>query len=120
MQMRETLNQNPCRKGEYTGRHRSLHRHQGGQIGTTSRERRTKRTTRRALQLSTQTWLIRWRLANWGVKAWGVTMGLRDVVDQFHDKHSLADAGTSEQANLATALVGSQKVHHLGQTSAKR
>ncbi len=40
-------------------------------------------------------------------------MALGDVVDELHDEHSLAHAGTAEEANLATTLVGSQQVHHL-------
>ena len=38
---------------------------------------------------------------------------LGDVVDQFHDQHSLADAGTAEQTDLAALGVGREQVHHL-------
>ena len=38
---------------------------------------------------------------------------LRDVVDQLHDQHGLADARAAEQADLAALGVGSQQVHDL-------
>ena len=41
------------------------------------------------------------------------TVGLGDVVDQLHDKHSLADTGTTEETNLTTLRVGSQQVDDL-------
>ena len=41
------------------------------------------------------------------------TVGLRDVVDELHDKHGLADARAAEQADLAALGVGSEKVHNL-------
>ena len=34
---------------------------------------------------------------------------LRDVVDQFHDEHGLADAGAAEQADLAALGVGASR-----------
>ena len=37
----------------------------------------------------------------------------RDVVDQLHDDHGLADAGTAEQADLAALQVGLDQVHDL-------
>ncbi len=40
-------------------------------------------------------------------------MGLGDVVDQLLDQHGLADAGAAEQADLAAAGVGRQKVDDL-------
>jgi len=41
------------------------------------------------------------------------TMKLGDVVNQLHDKHGLADTGTTEESNLTTLGVGSQKVDNL-------
>ncbi len=41
------------------------------------------------------------------------SVSLGDVVDQLHDKHSLADAGTSEEADLASLGVGGQQVDNL-------
>eukprot|EP00123_Amoebidium_parasiticum_P007880 comp18430_c0_seq1/m.19678 comp18430_c0_seq1/g.19678 ORF comp18430_c0_seq1/g.19678 comp18430_c0_seq1/m.19678 type:complete len:536 (+) comp18430_c0_seq1:33-1640(+) len=41
------------------------------------------------------------------------TVGLGNVVDQLHNKHSLADTGTSEQTNLTTTSVGGKHVHDL-------
>ena len=38
---------------------------------------------------------------------------LRDVVDQLHDQHGLADAGAAEQADLAALGVGREQVHDL-------
>jgi hypothetical protein len=38
---------------------------------------------------------------------------LRDVVDQLHDGHGLADAGAAEQADLAALGVGRQQVDDL-------
>jgi hypothetical protein len=40
-------------------------------------------------------------------------MGLRDVVDQLHDQHGLADAGAAEQADLAALGVRRQQVDDL-------
>ena len=40
-------------------------------------------------------------------------MGLRDVVDQLHDQHGLADAGAAEQADLAALVVRRQQVDDL-------
>ena len=40
-------------------------------------------------------------------------MGLGHIVDKLHDKHSLADSGSAKEPNLASTLVGGQKVHHL-------
>lgn len=40
-------------------------------------------------------------------------MSLGDVVNQLLDKHSLADTSTSEETDLATTSVGSQKVDDL-------
>ncbi|EAA00316.4 AGAP012078-PA [Anopheles gambiae str. PEST] len=41
------------------------------------------------------------------------TVRLGDVVDQLHDEYGLADAGTTEQADLAALRVRGQQVHHL-------
>merc|ERR1711955_157317 len=41
------------------------------------------------------------------------TVSLGDVVNQFHDKYSLADASTAEQTNLSSLTVGGQQVYHL-------
>ena len=38
---------------------------------------------------------------------------LRDVVDQLHDQHGLADAGAAEQADLAALGVRREQVHDL-------
>ena len=40
-------------------------------------------------------------------------MRLRDVVDEFHDQNGLADAGTTEQADLAALCVWRQQVDDL-------
>lgn len=40
-------------------------------------------------------------------------MGLGHIVDELHDKYSLADSGSAKEPNLASTLVGGQKVHHL-------
>ena len=40
-------------------------------------------------------------------------VGLRDIVDQLHDQHGLADARAAEQADLAALGVGRQKVDDL-------
>src|SRR3546814_20251260 len=40
-------------------------------------------------------------------------MRLRDVVDQLHDRHGLADAGAAEEADLAALGVGRQQVDDL-------
>src|ERR1700759_1470954 len=37
---------------------------------------------------------------------------LGDVIDQFHDEYGLADAGTTEQADLATLRVRRKQIHH--------
>lgn len=42
-----------------------------------------------------------------------LTVSLSDVVNELHNKHSLADTSTAEQTNLATTLVGGQQVHDL-------
>ena len=36
-----------------------------------------------------------------------------NVVDQFHDHHSLADTGTTKQTNLTTLCIRGQQVDHL-------
>ena len=36
-----------------------------------------------------------------------------NVVDEFHDKHSLAHAGAAEETDLAALGVGADEVHHL-------
>ena len=41
------------------------------------------------------------------------TVRLGDVVDQLHDQHGLADAGTAEQADLAALEVGGQQIDDL-------
>ena len=41
------------------------------------------------------------------------TMSLGDIVDQLHDEHRLADTSTSEETNLASSLVGSEKIDDL-------
>ncbi len=38
---------------------------------------------------------------------------LRDVIDQFHDHHGLADPGAAEQADLSALGIGSEKIHDL-------
>ena len=38
---------------------------------------------------------------------------LGDVVDQFHDQHGLADAGATEEADLAAFGIGRQKIDDL-------
>ena len=38
---------------------------------------------------------------------------LRDVVDQLHDQHGLADAGAAEQPDLAALRIGSKEIHDL-------
>ena len=40
-------------------------------------------------------------------------MGLGDVVDQLLDDHRLADPGAAEEADLAAAGIGREKVDHL-------
>ena len=40
-------------------------------------------------------------------------VSLGDVVDELHDQHGLADAGTAEQADLAALGVGRKQVHDL-------
>lgn len=40
-----------------------------------------------------------------------VTFG--DIVDELHDKHGLAHAGTTEQTDLATLRIGFEQVDHL-------
>ncbi len=39
-------------------------------------------------------------------------MLLGDVVNQFHDKHSLADTSTAEKTNLASLSVWTQEVNN--------
>ena len=41
------------------------------------------------------------------------TVALGNVVDELHDKHSLAHTSAAKEANLATTLVGSKQIHHL-------
>ena len=41
------------------------------------------------------------------------TVSLGDVVNQLHDKHSLSDTGTTEETNLTTLGVWSQKINNL-------
>merc|ERR1739844_291380 len=41
------------------------------------------------------------------------TVGLGNVVDQFHDQDSLADTGSTKQTNLASLGIGSQQINHL-------
>merc|ERR1711910_247385 len=41
------------------------------------------------------------------------TMSLGNVVDQLHDKHSLADSGATEETNLASLTVGGEQVDDL-------
>ena len=41
------------------------------------------------------------------------TMGLGNIVDELHDEYSLAHASTAKEPDLATTLIGGQKVHHL-------
>jgi len=41
------------------------------------------------------------------------TVKLSDVVDKLHNKHSLADTGTTEKTNLSTLGVRSQKIDNL-------
>merc|ERR1719239_1601949 len=38
------------------------------------------------------------------------TVSLGNVVDQLHDKHSLADSGTAEETDLASLTVGGEQV----------
>ena len=40
-------------------------------------------------------------------------MRLGDVVDELHDEHCLADAGATEEADLAATGIGGQQVHDL-------
>ena len=41
----------------------------------------------------------------------GITaVRLRDIVDELHDQHCLADAGAAEQADLAALGVGRQQI----------
>ena len=42
-----------------------------------------------------------------------LTMALGDVVDQFHDEDGLPNTSTSEEADLSTLLIGSEKVDNL-------
>ena len=48
------------------------------------------------------------------------TVGLGHVVNQLHDKHSLADTGTAEQTDLTTLGVGGQKVDDLDAVGLKK
>merc|ERR1719249_151905 len=41
------------------------------------------------------------------------TVSLSNVVDQLHDKDSLADSGTAEETNLASLAVGGEQVDNL-------
>merc|ERR1711936_560336 len=41
------------------------------------------------------------------------TMSLGNVVNQLHDKHSLADSGTAEETNLTSLTVGGEQVDDL-------
>merc|ERR1719381_472527 len=41
------------------------------------------------------------------------TVSLGNVVDQLHDKDSLADTGTPEETNLASLTVGGEQVDNL-------
>ena len=41
------------------------------------------------------------------------TVSLGDVVDELHDKHSLADTGTTEETNLTSLLIGSKQIDDL-------
>merc|ERR1719427_2562961 len=41
------------------------------------------------------------------------SVGLGDVVNQFHDQHSFADTSSTEETNLTSLGVGSEQVHHL-------
>merc|ERR1740123_2985867 len=41
------------------------------------------------------------------------TVGLGNVVDQLHDKHSLADSGAAEETNLTSLAVGGEQVDDL-------
>ena len=44
----------------------------------------------------------------------GVTsVSLGNVVDQLHDKYGLADAGTTEETNLASLHIGGQQIDDL-------
>jgi hypothetical protein len=44
----------------------------------------------------------------------GVTsVSLGNVVDQLHDKYGLADAGTTEETNLASLDIGGQEIDDL-------
>ena len=40
-------------------------------------------------------------------------MGLSYVVNQLHDKHSLADACSSKQSNFTSSCVGSEQIDDL-------
>ena len=47
----------------------------------------------------------------------GVTsVGLGDVVDELHDKHSLADTGTSEETDLSSLRVRREQIDDLQKT----
>merc|ERR1712191_20878 len=41
------------------------------------------------------------------------TMGLSDVVNQFHNQHSLSDTSTTEETNFASLGVGGEKIDDL-------
>ena len=41
------------------------------------------------------------------------TVSLGDVVDQFHDEHSLADSSTAEETDFTSLRVRSDQVHNL-------
>ena len=40
-------------------------------------------------------------------------MKLSDVVDKLHDKHGLADTGTTEKTNLTTLGVRAEQIDNL-------
>ena len=40
-------------------------------------------------------------------------MGLGDVVDELHDKHSLSDTSTTEESNLASLGIGGKQIDDL-------
>ena len=41
------------------------------------------------------------------------TMGLGNIVDQFHDKYGLADTGATEKTNFTSLSIWSQEIDHL-------
>lgn len=40
------------------------------------------------------------------------TVGLRDVIDQFHDQNSLADTCTSEESDFTSSSIRREQVHY--------